>query len=149
VDAADSKSSLRTMTVVWLALMAGVGVYAVVTYVLVEVLGTSVQGGAATLSGVLTWAASAAALVLGAGMVVSRRAEEIMDASATPERRVARYFTLKLVGLAIEEGAGFLVITLSLIAADGLWAVVAGIATIGVMAVSGPRGEHLDRLTRT
>lgn len=149
MDPADTKSSLKTVTVVWLALMAGVALYAGVTYVLVEVLGTRVQGGGSALSGVLTWAASAAALVLGAGMVVSRRAERVPDRTLPTDRGVARYFTMKLIGLAIQEGAGFLVITLSLVAADGLWAVVAGIATIGVMWLSGPRQEHLDRLTRS
>ncbi len=96
----------------------------------------------------LTWAASAAALVLGAGMVVSRRAEEVGDRSMPPDRQVARYFTMKLVGLAIQEGAGFLVITLSLIAGDGLWAVVAAVATLGVMSLSGPREEHLERFRK-
>jgi hypothetical protein len=137
------------MTVVWLAMMAGVALYAVVAYVLVQVVGVRVQGGGTVLAGMLTWAASAAALVLGAGMVVSRRAEEVGEGSTPPERQVARYFTMKLVGLAIQEGAGFLVITLSLVAADGLWAVVAGIATIGVMSLSGPRAEHLDRFRRS
>lgn len=149
MDAADTESGFKTMRVVWLALMMGVAVYGVVAWVLVEILGARVEGGGAALSGILTWAAGAAALVLGAGMVVSRRAEDGGGRSTPPDRRVPRYFTLKLIGLAIEEGAGFLVITLSLIAGDGLWAIAAGIATIGVMSLSGPRREHLDRLTRS
>ncbi len=137
---------LRTMSVIWLALMAGVAIYTIVTYVLVEVMDVRVQGDASAVSGMLTWAASAAALVLGAGLLVARRAEEQVDRSLPPQRRVARYFTTKLMGLAIEEGAGFLVITLSLIAADGIWAAAAGVATLGVMWISGPRREHVDRL---
>lgn len=140
--------ALRTMTVIWFALMAGVALYACVAYALVEVLGVRVQGAAPAVSGILTWAASAAALVLGAGLLVARRAEAVADRSVPPEQRVTRYFTTRLVGLAIEEGAGFLVITLSLIAADGTWAVAAALATIAVMWLSGPRREHVDRLRK-
>lgn len=135
----------RIHTLLWLALMGGVAVYTVMTYVAVEVVGI---GPSASLpSRALTWATAVAVVLLGAGMAAIRRSDE-PDPSLPPSERVRRYLTLRLVGLGLQEAAGLMVITLSFVAAQGTRAVAAGIATVAVMSLARPRKDQIDRLSR-
>lgn len=136
------------MSLVSAAMRGAVAVYAGVVYVLVELAGIQAGGSAPAIAGRLPWVAGAAAILLGVGMMVARRAGEIEDSSASPEQRVGRYFTLRLIAQAIQEGAGLLVITSSLIVGDGMWAVAAGFATFAVMSLTRPHADDLDRLLR-
>lgn len=125
--------------------MGGVAVYAAVTYVAVAVAG--IQPTTGLPQRILTWGTALAVVLLGAGMTVIRRSEE-GDPSVVPEERVGRYFSLRIVGLALQEGAGILVITLSLLTAQSTWAVAAGIATVAVMSLARPSKDQIDRLSR-
>ena len=139
---------LLAMRIVWMALMAGVAIYAIVAWVLLEVMGVRIGDPASPLTRFLPWAAVAGMLLLVAGMTVARRSEEPGDRSTSAEARVDRYFNLRIVGLALQESAGLLVITLGLLAGAAIWSVAGGIAAVAVMAISGPSAEHVERLGR-
>lgn len=141
----SSDDLLRVHTVLWLALLGGVATYTAVTYVVVTVVG--IQPTAAIPARALTWATALAVVLLGAGIAVIRRSEEPAS-SLVPSERVRRYLGLRLVGLAIQEGAGLLVITLALLTAQATWAAAAGIATVAVMSLARPSKDHIDRMTR-
>lgn len=141
----DTDTLVRRLTILWFALMAGVGVYAAVASLLITTGAFTATSGLPW--GMLAWAPTAAVVMLGAGIVMIRRGEE-PDPGAPAERRVARYFTLRLVGLAIQEAAGLLVITTSLFAGRADWAAAAGLVTVGVMSMARPSPEQLERLGR-
>lgn len=144
----DGKGDARllAMRIVWLALMAGVALYAGVAWVLVAIVHLDLGMSGSPLPRLLPWITGGGVILLGVGLSVARRGEEPADREAPPEAKVDRYFMLRLVGVAIEESVGLLVVTVSLLAGAANWALAGGLAAVAVMAVSGPQEDHLHRL---
>lgn len=139
---------LLALRIVWLALMAGVLVYAVVAWVLLAVMGLEIGSAQPVIARALGLAGGGGVVLLGVGLMVARKAEESAKPGADPEDVATRYFTLRIVGLALQESAGLLMITLSLLGGAATWAVASGLAAVAVMSISGPRAEHVERLGR-
>lgn len=141
------------------ALAAAVVVYAVVAWVVVEVLGGEVLAGglAAPLPGVLV---AAAAAVLLAAPVVERRimaqprpgtAEEA-DAASTSRTAgaagtrvsfVERYRLAKLVGFALRETAAVIGLVVGLTTGEPRWTWGISAGTLLLMALAWPRAADL------
>jgi len=102
----------------------------------------------AGLASLPLYGAPVAAILLAIAPMVRRR---ILDSAPErdPSTAVARWFTATIVSMALREGAGLLGLVLSLLAGSATWAVVFGVASVGAMVLSWPRGRDLrERLRR-
>jgi hypothetical protein len=133
------EARFRTLQIIWAALMMGVAMYAVVAYGIITFGDTTLGLLPARL---LTFAAPLAALGMIGGAILRRRFIEAIPRGLSPEQRLEKYMVANIQGLAVIEGLGLLLITLSLAAGAGTWALVGGGLAIGVMALSGPRREE-------
>lgn len=136
-------STVRAARVMWLALMAGVGIYAAIAWYLA-------RGGMAAPGGegaprILLWVALAYMVAsIFAAPVVERAIRQ--NATATVPAEVARAWqTEKIVGLAIREGAGLLGVTVALLLGSGPWAIVFGAGAIGTIFLTRPDEADLGR----
>lgn len=132
------------------ALAAAVVVYAVVAWVVVEVLGGEVLAGglAAPLPGVLV---VAAAVVLLAAPVVERRimapprpgTAETVGAAGAAASVVERYRLAKLVGFALREAAAVIGLVVGLTTGEPRWTWGISAGTLLLMALAWPRAADL------
>lgn len=133
------ETRFKTLQIVWAAMMAGVFLYALVTYALIAL-------GSITLDAlprrVLTLVAPVAVVGMIAGTVLRRRLIDAIPASLAPEQRLERYSVASITGLALIEGCGLLIITLALAAGAATWAILGGGLAIGTMGVSGPKRDE-------
>lgn len=133
----------KSLTVVWLALVAGTALYAGVAYVLLIMgivdletpLGPDIMniGGAFAVVQIL------------AAMVLRRRLVAAIPRDAPDEVRLQRYYTACVVTLALVEGGGMLVVTLALVTGIASWALVGGGAAVLVMLMARPAPAELER----
>ena len=103
---------------------------------------------APALASLPLYGAGGAALLLALAPVVRR---QILGAGAPKDRDtvIGRWFTATIASMALREGAGIVGIALSLVAGSATWAVVFGVASVGAMVLSWPRGDDLrERLRR-
>ena len=128
----------RTLRIVWVALMAGVASYSIVAYCVIAFGG--IEPGMLPMS-VPRLVAPVAALGMIVGASFRRRLVDAIPRSATPEDRLRKYTTATIVGLAIVEGSGLLIITVSLVSGAATWVSIGGGACVAVMALSSPSRE--------
>jgi len=129
----------KYIQVVWLTLVGGLAAYAVVAYLLLT-LG-DVGMGAVPLDVMPYIAAGAIAMMLG-GLGLKRRLLSAIPNSVQAEKRLEQYFAATTVGLALVEGAGLILITLSIVADAPTWTLVGGGAAIGTLIIGRPRREE-------
>ena len=129
------EARFKTLQVVWGALMAGVLVYAVVVYCLV-IFGGAVLSLAPRRA--LTFVGPVAVVGMIVGTMVQQRLVRAIPPGLDPAERMARYASAVILGLAVTEGCGLLVVTLGLLASAPTWGLIGGLIAIGVMALSGP-----------
>ncbi len=138
-------TSYRTLVVIWLAMVAGVASFGVVTWVLLDVLDVPMS----TLPpGILTTAAPFLVLLMAAGLYVGQRMEAGIPRGLEPEETLRRYQTARIVSLAVSEAGGLAFIVLSLLAGEAAWALGGAAICVAIMTLGRPRREDLDRRTR-
>jgi hypothetical protein len=130
----------KVLQIVWLAMMGGVVTFAVVAHALLTVMDLEMAG---LPPMVLRVAGPVAVVMMGAGLLVRRKLLEAIPPGARGEERLARYHAAVLVGLAIIEGGGLLVIVLSLVSNAPSWIPAAAAITLGMMVLGRPRREEL------
>jgi hypothetical protein len=138
---------IRAAQIVVAALAMGVLIFTGVVVGLVAT-GGMITGPDPDLASLPLYGAPVAALLLAVAPVVRRR---ILDSGPAPDRpsAVARWSTATTVSMALREGAGLLGLVLSVLAGSATWAVVFGVASVGAMVLSWPRGDDLrERLRR-
>lgn len=145
MDKTDLDIRFRTLQVIWVALMMGVGMFSVVVFVLLNVLGQSFG----TLEpGILQMAAPALVVVMFAGLLVGRRLEAAIPRDSPPPDRLQRYQTARIIALALCEGPGLLIIVLSMLTDQATWALGGGAAALWAMVLARPRREDFEQLAR-
>ncbi len=127
------------LQIAWAALMFGVLACALAVYFMLTIGGLEL---AAMPVQVLTYVAPVAVVGMVGGTVLRRRFVDAIPAGVTPEQRMEKYLAAVIVGLAVTEGFGLLVITLALLAGAPTWALVGGGLATGVMALSGPQRDE-------
>jgi hypothetical protein len=129
----------KVLQIIWLALMGGVASFAIVAYVLLTVVGIEMPGLPPI---VLRVAAPAAVVGMAVGLLVRRKLLDAIPASAQGEQRVASYQAAVIVGLAVIEGCGLLIIVLSLVAGAPNWIPSGAAITLLMMAIARPRADE-------
>ena len=128
------------LQIVWLALMGGVATFAVVAYALLTVVGLEMASLPPT---VLRVAGAVAVVMMGVGLLVRRKLLEEIPARAQGAERLARYQAAVLVGLAIIEGSGLVILVLSFVSNAPSWIPAGAAVTLMMMVLARPRREEL------
>lgn len=130
----------RTLRLVWIAMLLGTLGYTVVVYGLMSMglfemnaLGTDVMNivGAVVIL-----------QLLGAVFLRRRMVAAIPDDAPTKDR-LARYGRATVVGLALMEGGGLLVITFGMISGAAQWVLAGGGAAAAVMLMARPSRDEI------
>ena len=90
-------------------------------------------------SWVITVGASAVLVYMAGVTVVRRRMVDLIPARAAQDTRFARYQTATIVGLALHEGGGLLLISLGILADSSIWVLAGGGASLWLMALARPK----------
>ncbi len=132
---------MRTLRVVWGALLGSVLLYTVLIWALMsngvlgmDVLPTSIMG--LVGAGVLVY--------MVAGVFVRRAFVARIDPSLDREARVAAYTRATILGLGLTESGGLIVITLGLLSGSATWVLVGGLAAAALMFGARPVESDLD-----
>lgn len=130
---------LRVIRILWLALMGGVATYTVVAISLLTIGGVRFS---AVGPAVVRVGAVVAILYMAAAVLVRRRLVAAIPRDADTESRVARYQSATIVGLALLESGGLVVITLGLLADAPGWILAGGLAALWMMVLGRPRADE-------
>lgn len=133
------------LQVIWLALLGGVATYAAVAVGLLTLGDVDL----AVLSPAVVRVAAVAVVLYTFGAELTRR--RMVDAiprNADDETRLARYQVAMIVGLALLESGGLLLVTLGMLSGAPGWALAGGAASLWMMARARPRPDEL-RLGQT
>ena len=130
------EARFKTLQVIWAVMLAGVVTYTAVLFVLVRLGMVDMR----VLSPSILTVGAAAVLVYMAGVtVVRRRMIEAIPAGASQDTRFARYQTATIVGLALLEAGGLLLISLGILADSSIWVLAGGGASLWMMALARPQ----------
>jgi hypothetical protein len=93
---------------------------------------------------VMTMVGAAVMLYMAAGVIVRRALVARIDPGLEREQRIAAYTTATIVGLALTESGGLIVITLGLLSGSATWVLVGGLAAAALMVGARPDESDLD-----
>ncbi len=137
---AGGTMDFQSLQIVWVALMCGLAAYTVIAY---GVLAFGIIGASPVSTFVLRVAGTVAGAILWSGLIVRRKMIRAIDPQAPPAERLREYARASVLGLALVDAGGFLLVSLGIAAAAPMAPLVLGGAAIGVMALSGPKREHI------
>ncbi|NNF14988.1 MAG: hypothetical protein HKN72_17310, partial [Gemmatimonadetes bacterium] len=123
--------SFEHLRTIWMAMVGGTLLYTVVAYVLL-LLGV-VDAGTSWGPDVMNLVGSFAVAQIALALFLRRRLLAAIPRNAPLEERMSRYFTACIITLALIEGGGLIVITLSIVTGVATWALVGGGAAVVVM----------------
>jgi hypothetical protein len=130
----------RVLRIVWLALMGGVVMFALVAYVLLTVMDLRMPG----LPPIVLRVVGPSAVVMMAGaLMVRRKLLGTIPADSQGDERLARYNAAVIISLALIEGPGLLIIVLSLVSNAPGWIPAGAAVTVLMMVLARPRREEL------
>ncbi len=129
----------KQIQVVWLGLVAGLGAYTCTAYVLLALAGVEL---ALVPPAVMPYVAAGAVALMLAGVSLKGRMVAMIPSGLEPAQRLERYTTAVVVGLALVEGGGVLVLTLSLLAGTSSWVLIGGGLGVAMLVWSRPRREE-------
>ena len=145
MDRSDLDAPLRIMTVIWLALSAGVIMFAVVLYALLTTNSVDID---ALDPSLLVIVAPILMVMMAGGMVVGLRLQGAIPRDAPPEEKIQRYQMARIVAMALQEGPALAIMVLSMLAGSRNW--IIGAAAVGVWTIflARPRREDLEAILR-
>ena len=130
------EARFKTLQIIWAAMLAGVVAYTAVLFVVLRL-------GMVEMPVLPAWVMTVGALVVLVYMagvtVVRRRMIEAIPAGASQDTRFARYQTATIVGLALLEAGGLLLISLGILADSSIWVLAGGGASLWMMALARPQ----------
>jgi hypothetical protein len=136
----------RTMQAIWLAQVTGVSMVALVVVGLLTVAGL----GFGALEPRLLYLTSPVLLaVMFLGLAVGRRMETAIPRDLAPGEGLRRYQMARIVAAAMCEGAGLVIILMSMLSDQPLWALGGGAACLWFMFRVRPRRADAERFERT
>jgi hypothetical protein len=145
MDSRELDTRFRTMQAIWLAQALGVGMLALVVFFLLTVAGLSFG---ALEPRLLYLAAPVLVVVMFVGLTVGRRMEGAIPRDLEPAQGLQRYQTARIVAAALCEGSGLVVIVMSLLSSQPLWALGGGAACLWFMFLGRPRRADAERFAR-
>ena len=131
---------LRELKIIHAALMGGVLVYAGLATFLV-VTGFDGFGGAPPIP--IEYAGAVMLLLMAGGAVARRRLVAQVSLDDPPEVRLPAYANAVIIGAALPEGGGLLLITLGLMSASASWIIAGGLAAAFLIWQGRPRAEEV------
>lgn len=137
-----TRPSFEHLRAVWMAMVGGTLLYTIVAYLLL-LLGIVEAGGALGPS-VMNLVGAFAVVQIALSLLLRRRLVGAIPRNAPPEERMSRYFTACVITLALIEGGGLIVITLSIVTGVATWALVGGGAAVVVMLLARPVRSEVD-----
>ena len=145
MDRSDLDAPLRIMTVIWLALSAGVIMFAVVLYALLTTDSVDID---ALDPSLLVIVAPILMVMMAGGMVVGLRLQGAIPRDAPPEEKIQRYQMARISAMALQEGPALAIMVLSMLAGSRNW--IIGAAAVGVWTIflARPRREDLEAILR-
>ncbi len=146
MDRHDLDTPIRMMTAIWLVLTAGIVLFAGAIYVLLTT--GAVDLDASLDPALMAVIAPLALVMMAAGLVLGRRLQNAIAAELSPEDKIRRYQTARIIALASQEGPVLAVGVLSLLTGSVSW--VTGVTLVGVwtMFLARPRRDDLEALLR-
>ncbi|MEJ2203045.1 MAG: hypothetical protein P8170_02940 [Gemmatimonadota bacterium] len=145
MDKHEFENRFRTMQVIWVALMSGVALFAVVVFSLLTVAGLAFG---VLEPRILHLAAPALVVLMFLGLAIGRRLEAAIPRDLTPELGLQRYQAARIVALAMCEGPGLVAIVFSMLSDQPLWALAGGAACGWFMFLGRPRRSEAERYAR-
>jgi hypothetical protein len=130
----------KVLQIIWLALMGGVLMFAVVAYTLLTVMDLGV---AALPPIVMRVVGLVAVVTMAAALLVRRKLLEAIPAGTRNEERLSKYQAAVITSLAMIEGSGLLVIVLSLVSNAPNWIPSGAAVTLLMMTLARPRRDEL------
>ena len=130
------EARFKTLQIIWAAMLAGVVAYTAVLFV---VLRLGMVEMPVLPAWVMTVGASVVLVYMAGVTVVRRRMVEAIPAGAAQDTRFAQYQTATIVGLALLEGGGLLLISLGILADSSIWVLAGGGASLWMMALARPQ----------
>jgi len=130
----------KTLGIIWMAMLGGTIGYTVLAYLL---LATDVISMRALSPDVMNVVGAAVLVQLMASLLVRRRMIRAIPDDAPREVRAARYFNATIVGLALLEAGGLMVITVAMATGAATWALAGGGAAAVLMLLARPSPEEL------
>jgi hypothetical protein len=131
---------VKQLRIVWGALVGGVLLYTMLVYGLMT---TGVLDVAALPRSVMSVVGAAVLVYMAAGVLVRRALVARIDPALDRERRVAAYTSATIVGLALTESGGLIVITLGLLSGSSSWVLAGGLAAVALMLGARPDEQDL------
>lgn len=131
---------IRQLRIVWGAMVGATVTYTAVVYVL---MATETVDMAAFGPDLMNIIGAVAMLQMVVGVVLRRRLVAAVPDDASPEARRSRYGTASIVGLALMEGGGLLVITFALLTGSATWVLAGGGAAAVLMLMARPSEEEM------
>ena len=131
---------LRDLRVVWAAILGGTVLYTLVAFGLVAT-GAIELGGLDAIS--MNLAGAVVLLYLAGTVFVRRRMIGQIDPDAPPEMRRSQYATAVIVGVALTESGGLLLITLGLLTGSATWILAGGLGAAFVILLARPTGDEV------
>jgi preprotein translocase subunit SecY len=131
---------LRSLQVIWAALVGTVLLYTLVAF-------WAMTSGIVDFSvfdpGIMPYVAGAALLLMLGGTVVRRVMVRRIDPEGDPNARLAAYMNASVLGLAVTEAGGMVLLTLGVLAGSPTWVLAGGLAAALLMATVRPSAKDL------
>lgn len=131
---------LRELRVVWAAILGGTVLYTLLAFGLVA-SGTVDMGGLDAIS--MNVAGAVVLLYMAGTVVVRRRMIGQIDPDDPAELRRSAYATAVIVGVALTEGGGLILITLGLVTGAATWILAGGLGAAFIILLAKPTGEEV------
>lgn len=131
---------LRTLRIIWVAMLLATLGYTGIAFILMSM---GLFGGDALGPDVMNIVGFVVILQLLGSIVLRRHLVAAIPAEAPVEDRLTRYANATIVGLAVMEGGGLLVITFGLLSGAPRWVLAGGGAAAAVMLMAKPSGDEI------
>lgn len=131
---------MKMLRIIWAAMLGGTIVYTGVIYALLR---AGVIDIASLAQSIMNYAGVAVLIYMIAGVFARRAMVARISMDAPEEKRLAAYQTATIVGLAMSEGGGLILITMGMMAGASSWVLTGGGAAAFLMLMARPTGEEV------
>jgi len=136
----NTPAQLRTLQIIWVALVGGVVTYTAVVFGLLR---TGAAPEASLDASIMNLIGAGVLAYMIGGVFVRRAMVERIPRDASPEARMAAYQTAVIVGLALSESGGLILVTLGLLSGTSTWVLAGGASAAVLMFMARPTGDEI------
>ena len=135
-----SSPRIRTLQIIWAAMVAGVVIY---TAVVAVVMRTGSTPSASLDPSIMNLIGAGVLAYMVGGVFARRTMVERIPRDAAPEARMGAYQTAVIVGLALSESGGLILVTMGMLTGAPTWVLAGGGAAAILMFMARPTGEEI------